>query len=147
MEVTDIKGYDYSQWVWIKNKLDSITYNRFSCFFDNHILKNEKLFEQFAPMLEQNFKLVDHNWEIINGKDLSQQAGKWKNGEISQDLGFAEMIDPPFGKDPKSTLAITSGIKNFLKVWGLFSRAINCGSGNCCDCGCGCDIKAIVECC
>lgn len=146
MKVTEITGYNYEQWVWIKNKLDVMTYNRFSCFFDNYILKNKNLYEEFAPMLEQNFKLINSNWDTINSLDFTMMAGGWKNGEISMNKGFSEMLNPElYGKDPKSTVAITDGIKNFLSVWGLFSTAINTNfcnpCCNSCENVCECDIE------
>lgn len=148
MEITQVEGYNYEQWTYLKNKLNSITFNRFGCFLDNHILKQKCLFEEFAPMLERNFKLLNANWDTINGLDFMSMSGGWKNGEISMNKGFAEMLNPEhYGKDPKTTVAVSDGIKSFLKVWGLFSRSINCGSDDCCNCGCSCEIKMIEKCC
>lgn len=116
-----------------------MTSDRFSDFYENHISKEDCLMEEFLPLLAQNFNLVGENWGLINGTDFSFMMGGWKNGEISQKMGIAEMIHPEnYGKDPRSTVAINEGLKAYLKRWGLFSRVLK--RNKCCNQSCGCGV-------
>lgn len=140
MKITNLSNYNAEEWIWLKNKLDSITYNRFSDFYDNHIKENDCLMEEFATLLKDNFDLLEANWEYINNKDFSMIFGGFTNGEISVKNGISQMISPELhGGNAMATVAVSDGMKSFLKKWGLFSRAIN--RNPCCKPSCRCGVS------
>lgn len=123
----DVVGFDENLWNSIFLELQILTKHNFSCFFDNYIMRNQNLFNQFAYILGNQFEYMKENEAVFKNTSYEYQVGGWTNGEISQKQGIGEYTNPKaFGKDPLQTATLTNDMKNFLLAYGLISRLV-CG--------------------
>ncbi len=56
-------------------KLQVLTRNRFSCFFEQRMLKDEALFSQFQFALGEQFATMQANQNVYNNRDFMMQVG------------------------------------------------------------------------
>ena len=152
-KISKVENYDLKYWRYTFNKLEALTFNRFHEFYENHILKDQCLFDEFASIMSRNFGMIDANWDIINTTDMSMMFGGWSNGEISQFDGIGSMLSPGHGvsksrKSPWETTALTDELKSYLIRWGLNTRVLNrypCCIKSCrCGVGCGFIAKEVA---
>ena len=130
-DITQVEGFDKYLWFQVNTVLMDLTRGKWSCFFENKVLKDECLFEEFAYYLGNQFKYMKINESYINGTDYMYQMGGWTNGEISQQTGFAQYNNPgAFGGSKMATGMIIEPIKMFLSRFRLDSRRM-CGGGSC----------------
>lgn len=120
----DVVNYKSKYWVFVRNRLNAMTSDRFGHFFNNKIKCDPCLSEEFAEMLSDQFAYMENNQYAFFPQDVAFYGGKWKNGDLSVDEGIRSQFDTPNKWD---TAAIIPGIKDMLKVYHLNSRLLNNG--------------------
>lgn len=147
----DIAGFDPYQWDMLRIQLDKVTYNRFSVFFKNQVLKCCELYELFMPLISHNMNFLKENDDtIVGGSLISRQGEKGSVDSVSYETKGADNILRANVKDPRHNPLVSiplmslmdkfylrsnvMGIKNFM--CGACPKEVGCGSPNNGDCGC-----------
>lgn len=93
-KLTQVDNWDEYLFGYLSDKLDVITNNWFSCFFNETLSTDPALHEQFKYLVDLQLEYMKKNKEVFGNTDWSFQTGGWGNGEINVREGIGNYLNP-----------------------------------------------------